>query len=131
MLAGLRTAPKSATVPPATNVLGLEGSRYAASQYGNQVPQSATGLYFGNGRNSFHGNYAQQQQQQQPQHFSRPEQVLAPPSLDFVDGTENMDQHLYDELVATNNYLAQQQRALQQQLLSVTAAAHQNVWPKS
>ena len=121
LLAGLRTAPKSATVPPATNGLGLESSRYAASQYGNQVPQSATGMYFGNGRNSFHGTY----QQPQPQHFSRPEQVLAPPSLDFVDGSENMDQNLYDELVATNNYLAQQQRALQQQLLSVTAAAHQ------
>jgi hypothetical protein len=121
LLAGLRTAPKSATVPPAAGGIGLEGSRYAASQYGNQVPQSATGMYFGSNRNSFHGSY----QPQQPQHYSRPEQVLAPPSLDFVDGTENMDQSLYDELVATNNYLAQQQRALQQQLLSVTAAAHQ------
>jgi hypothetical protein len=82
-------------------------------------------MYFPKGRNSFHGNYQQQQQQQQQQHYSRPEQVLAPPSLDFVDGADNMDQTLYDELVATNNYLAQQQRALQQQLLSVTAAAHQ------
>lgn len=123
LLAGLRTAPKSATVPPATNGLGLESSKYAASQYGNQIPQTATGMYFPGNRNSFHGNYQQQQPQQQ--HYSRPEQVLAPPSLDFVDGAENMDQHLYDELVATNNYLAQQQRALQQQLLSVTAAAHQ------
>lgn len=127
LLAGLRTAPKSATVPPATNGMGLENSRYAAAQYGNQVPQTATGLYFPN-RNSFQGNYQQQpqtQQQQQQHHFSRPEQVLAPPSLDFADGAENMDQTLYDELVATNNYLAHQQRALQQQLLSVTAAAHQ------
>jgi len=36
-----------------------------------------------------------------------------------------MDQRLYDELVATNDYLAQQQRALQQQLMNVTAAAQQ------
>ena len=123
LLAGLRTAPKSATVPPATNGFGLESGRYASSPYGNQVPQTATGMYFPQDRNSFHGNFQQQQQQQQQ--FSRPEQVLAPPSLDFVDGAENMDQNLYDELVATNNYLAHQQRALQQQLLTVTAAAHQ------
>jgi hypothetical protein len=32
LLAGLRTAPKSATVPPAAGGIGLEGSRYAASQ---------------------------------------------------------------------------------------------------
>ncbi|EXJ54828.1 hypothetical protein A1O7_10169 [Cladophialophora yegresii CBS 114405] len=120
LLAGLRTAPKSATVPHATNGQGLESSRYASMQYSNQAPQTATGMYFPQGRNSFHGNYQQQQQ-----HYSLPEHVLAPPSLDFVDGAENMDQTLYDELVATNNYLAQQQRALQQQLLSVTAAAHQ------
>jgi hypothetical protein len=126
LLAGLRTAPKSATVPPANNGPGLESSRYAGPQYGNQVPQSATGTYFPGARNSFHGGYPQQPQAQpQQQHYSLPEHVLAPPSLDFVDGAENMDSKLYNELVATNNYLAQQQRALQQQLLSVTAAAHQ------
>ncbi|OCT47966.1 hypothetical protein CLCR_04037 [Cladophialophora carrionii] len=125
LLAGLRTAPKSATVPPVTNGPGLESSRYASVQYGNQAPQTATGMYFPQGRNSFHGNYQQQQQQRQQHHYSLPEHVLAPPSLEFVGEAENMDQTLYDELVATNNYLAQQQRALQQQLLSVTAAAHQ------
>ncbi|KAH0848787.1 hypothetical protein FOPE_03075 [Fonsecaea pedrosoi] len=117
LLAGLRTAPKSATVPPATHGIGLEGSRYASAGYANQVPQTATGTYFPGGRNNLQSNLLQP--------YSRPEHVLAPPSLDFVDGAENMDQNLYDELVATNNYLAQQQRALQQQLLNVTAAAHQ------
>lgn len=113
LLAGLRTAPKSATVPPAATGSGLESSRFASPQYGNRVPQTATGTHFaGNrNRNSWHPGY------------SRPEHVLAPPALDFADGADTMDQSLYDELVATNNYLAQQQRALQQQLLSVTAAA--------
>ena len=55
-----------------------------------------------------------------------PEQVLAPPSLDMhTDGDEQMDEHLYNELLATNAYLAEQQRALQQQLLNVTVAAQQ------
>src|ERR1700761_7694840 len=66
LLAGLRTAPKSATVPPATSGLGLESSRYASSQYGNQVPQTATGMYFPQGRNSFQGSYQQH-------HYSLPE----------------------------------------------------------
>lgn len=118
LLAGLRTAPKSATVPPASHGLGLESSKYASSQYGNQVPQTATGMYFPGNRNSFKGNNFAQP-------YSLPEHVLAPPALDFVDGADAMDQNLYDELVATNNYLAQQQRALQQQLLNVTVAAHQ------
>ncbi|KAK4935449.1 hypothetical protein LTR10_023495 [Elasticomyces elasticus] len=117
LLAGLRTAPKSATVPPATNGHGLEGSRYASTQYGSPAPQTATGTYFPSKRASYHGGYQQG--------YSLPEQVLAPPTLDFVDGPDTMDQNLYDELIATNNYLAQQQRALQQQLLSVTVAAQQ------
>lgn len=117
LLAGLRTAPKSATVPPATNGRGLEGSKYASTQYGSTVPQSATGTYFPNKRSSYHGGFQQG--------YSLPEHVLAPPALDLVDGTDNMDQNLYDELIATNTYLAQQQRALQQQLLSVTVAAQQ------
>ncbi|RVX68022.1 hypothetical protein B0A52_08433 [Exophiala mesophila] len=113
LLAGLRTAPKSATVPPASH--GLENSRFAPSQNGNRAPQTATGMYFPGNRHSV-SNF---------QNFSAPEQVLAPPALDFADGSEPMDQNLYDELVATNHYLAQQQRALQQQLLNVTAAAQQ------
>ncbi|EXJ77092.1 hypothetical protein A1O3_10250 [Capronia epimyces CBS 606.96] len=117
LLAGLRTAPKSATVPPATNGLGPEGSRYGPSYHGAQIPQTATGMHFAGNRNSFRNSFHQS--------YSLPEHVLAPPALDFVDGADTMDQTLYDELVATNNYLAQQQRALQQQLFNVTAAAQQ------
>jgi len=114
LLAGLRTAPKSATVPPANQLQGLEGSRYATAQPAPRVPQTSTGMYFPGNRHSMSSF----------QGYSLPE-VLAPPAIDFNKGADSMDQHLYDELVATNNYLAHQQRALQQQLLSVTAAAQQ------
>lgn len=107
LLAGLRTAPKSATV---ANGGGLETSKFAAPQYNSRVPQTTTSAYFptySGAKNSF-------------QNRSSPEQVLAPPALDFgQDGSSGIDQSVYDELVATNNYLAQQQRALQQQLLNV------------
>jgi hypothetical protein len=117
LLAGLRTAPKSATTPNSNPGFGLENSKYAAPQYNYRTPQSTTHPSFPNqymGMNSG------------PQLFSKPEQVLAPPAIDFDgDGAEQMDQNIYNELVATNAYLAQQQRALQQQLANVTAAAHQ------
>jgi hypothetical protein len=58
--------------------------------------------------------------------YSLPEHILAPPKIE-IDGemSEHMDQNLYNELVATNAYLAQQQRALQQQLLTIQAATQQ------
>ena len=107
MLAGLRTAPKSA-VAPASN--GLESSRYADPRYnGTRAPQTTTAAYFPDGRNYQKSQY-------------NLEQVLAPPAIDFNHGADGIDPELYDELMATNNYLAQQQRALQQQLASITAA---------
>jgi len=118
LLAGLRTAPKSATTPASSNRLGLEGSRYADPSRDECVPQTATGTFFPGHQltNTHAGRHI----------YSHPEQVLAPPSIE-LDGDvgEQMDQKLYDELVATNTYLAQQQRALQQQLLNITAAAQQ------
>ena len=116
LLAGLRTAPKSATVGPAQN--GLENSKYADPQYnaGNRGPQTTTSAYFPNKRNSS-GSF---------QSYAQPEQILAPPVIDWnTQGPDVIDQDLYDELIATNNFLAQQQRALQQQLLSITQTAHQ------
>ena len=119
LLAGLRTAPKSATHAPASFRHGLENSRYATAGQNTQVPQTATGAFF-----------PQQGQQAQGmslnsgrQIYSLPEHVLAPPTIDFPDPTvEDIDPKLYEELRATNAYLAQQQRALQQQLLLQTAA---------
>ncbi|KAI4862624.1 hypothetical protein F4820DRAFT_430043 [Hypoxylon rubiginosum] len=59
------------------------------------------------------------------QHYT-PEQILAPPELHLDEQVQDqMDPSLYAQLVATNMYLAQQQQRLQQQLLSVQAAAQQ------
>ncbi|KAI0179415.1 hypothetical protein GGR52DRAFT_579289 [Hypoxylon sp. FL1284] len=132
LLAGLRTAPKSATA-----------ASFATSPTSG-VPPSHTA-----GRNSINGNmYANQESmyagpktslprlasQQQSynqmggmnqQHYT-PEQILAPPELHLDEQVQDqMDPSLYAQLVATNMYLAQQQQRLQQQLLSVQAAAQQ------
>ncbi|KAJ0303161.1 hypothetical protein COL5a_005863 [Colletotrichum fioriniae] len=141
LLAGLRTAPKSATAAnfSATNNANvasptsqsfaarsnnLSSNMYAQAQ-GNQYNGPKTALP------RYAGQQQQQQQQQQQayqsvpssQHYSA-EQVLAPPEIHF-DEQEQMDPNLYAQLVATNMYLAQQQQRLQQQLLSVQAAAQQ------
>lgn len=131
LLAGLRTAPKSATAssfpstaPPTQlnhRVPGLESSMYADNDYG--APKTST--------------FAPQQQQQPQQQnsfnqmnanrqmYSVPE-VLAPPEIRIDElAQEQMDPNLYAQLVATNLYLAEQQQRLQQQLMSVQAAAQQ------
>ena len=125
VFAPLRSLP---LVAPAQHRLSLESSKYADPHYGgSRAPQTASGAYFPNGRNQ-NGNYQNgtNQNGSNYQSYAHPDQVLAPPALDFQNqGVEGIDQDLYDELVATNNYLAQQQRALQQQLLSINAAAQQ------
>ena len=118
MLAGLRTAPKSAALPDTSLNNGLENSRYATSRYSARGPQTAsTGTFRNNQVNGFNNHQRL---------YAGPEQVLAPPALN-VNGSseEQMDAELYNELLATNAYLAEQQRALQQQLLNVTVAAQQ------
>ncbi|EHK39491.1 hypothetical protein TRIATDRAFT_48414 [Trichoderma atroviride IMI 206040] len=135
LLAGLRTAPKSA----------------AAASFGPMSPTGADGPMPQYSRNAYgygQGNvynppltafpqYGQQhhhqQQQQQQQHYANAmgqqytvDQVLAPPQLSMDEQLqEQMDPNLYAQLVATNMYLAQQQQRLQQQLRSVQAAAQQ------
>lgn len=127
LLAGLRTAPKSPTFPtsaPPTQVqqhFGLEQSRYASKEnnrYGHNIPQTAIGGNFPKSQQSrYHMNgNLQMHPGAQP--------ILAPPAVQFGDHDDsNMDPDLYAELVATNQYLAQQQMRLQQQLINVTAAA--------
>lgn len=62
----------------------------------------------------------------QKQMYSAPEQILAPPQIHVDDhGQEQMDPDFFNQLVATNMYLAQQQRLLQQQLENVQTAAQQ------
>ncbi|EKD12876.1 uncharacterized protein L3040_007033 [Drepanopeziza brunnea f. sp. 'multigermtubi'] len=126
LLAGLRTAPKSATsstfpstAPPTqlqhnTGIAGgifAEKESYAVPNTGNSLGQ----------RNGFG-----QMKQTNEQMYPVPEQILAPPEI-LVDAheQEQMDPNLYAQLVATNMYLAEQQQRLQQQLASVQAAAQQ------
>ncbi|KAK1977483.1 hypothetical protein LZ30DRAFT_802752 [Colletotrichum cereale] len=132
LLAGLRTAPKSATAAgfSAANVASPTAQSFGRNNLNpnnnNMYAQAQNNQY--NGPKTALPRYAGQQQQQQysvpsSQHYSA-EQVLAPPEIHF-DEQEQMDPNLYAQLVATNMYLAQQQQRLQQQLLSVQAAAQQ------
>jgi hypothetical protein len=127
LLAGLRTAPKSATVPSNNQHrqhLGLEGDRYGHflnRTAERNVPQTATGTGFP--RHSLMMNQGLDTNAGHPM-YTLPEQVLAPPAIDFPTDVP-MDDNLYAELMSTNLFLAAQQQRLQQQLLSVTAAAQQ------
>ena len=113
LLAGLRTERRTdQTVPttaPATQ-LQFRGGLNVNDTY---VPQTATASSFGNVNRRGH-QYT-------------PSQVLAPPTIQLADenGENYMDPSLYEELVRTNQYLAEQQMRLRQQLISVTAAAQQ------
>lgn len=122
LLAGLRTAPKSPAFPTSAPPTQLEqpqlphGSHYPAmpKHFQHAAPKTSIGMSFpNNAQNQFRQTYM-------------PEQILAPPAIQFGEGDESqMDPRLYDELVRTNQYLAQQQMRLQQQLINVTAAAQQ------
>ncbi|KAJ5626207.1 hypothetical protein N7510_002516 [Penicillium lagena] len=121
LLAGLRTAPRSATVPsqhPQRN--GMDsGRQYGLSNRGaDRVPQTATGTGFPQHM------YATNQTQHNRPMYMLPEQVLAPPIID-MGGDQSVDENMYAELMSTNLFLAAQQQRLQQQLISVTAAAQQ------
>ncbi|KAL4921977.1 hypothetical protein BDW62DRAFT_99467 [Aspergillus aurantiobrunneus] len=126
LLAGLRTAPKSATVPSNNQRRqhpGLEGDRYgnlSNRTAERNIPQTATGTGFP--RHSLM-NQRVDANSGRPV-YTLPEQVLAPPAIDFPTDIP-MDDNLYAELMSTNLFLAAQQQRLQQQLLSVTAAAQQ------
>ncbi|KAJ6033995.1 hypothetical protein N7444_011766 [Penicillium canescens] len=65
------------------------------------------------------------QAQQSRMMYTLPEQVLAPPMLDIEGGDIPIDENMYAEIMSTNLFLAAQQQRLQQQLISVTAAAQQ------
>ncbi len=129
LLAGLRTAPKSPTFPlsaPLTQLqqhFGPEQSRYSMKENyksGHVIPHTAVGSNFAtNQRDRYSMNGSNQM-------YSLPEQVLAPPAVQIGEqGEGHYDPDVYADLLATNQYLAQQQMRLQQQLINVTAAAQQ------
>ena len=128
LLAGLRTAPRSATIPSQQQRSAMESGRFPVPNRGDRVPQTATGAGFpqhtfapNQGVNPRHQNHNQNPHRPM---YTLPEQVLAPPTLDMGNG-DVMDENLYAELMSTNLFLAAQQQRLQQQLMSVTAAAQQ------
>jgi len=126
LLAGLRTAPKSA---PFSQYSQPNNNRYSyhGESYGNQysfgyapdTPQSAMTPNFG-------GLTSNKINNRRSQIYSVPEQVLAPPALDFSGPNgEQIAPQDYGDLVATNAWLMKRQQQLQQQLMDVTAAAQQ------
>ncbi|KAL2152752.1 hypothetical protein VTH82DRAFT_5937 [Thermothelomyces myriococcoides] len=138
LLAGLRTAPKSAT---ATNFPNLPSPTTAAPQARNRNSMAAgmydvASLY---GPKTSIPRFASQQQAQQVQQpqlqpyaqlpaFSQQytaEQVLAPPQLQLDETREHIDPALHAQLLYTNAYLSDQQQRLQQQLKALQAAAQQ------
>ncbi|KAL2834877.1 hypothetical protein BDW59DRAFT_587 [Aspergillus cavernicola] len=128
LLAGLRTAPKSATVPSANQRrqhLGLEGDRYdnlSNRTAERTMPQTAMGTGFP--RHSMMNHQGPDNTGMNRPMYTMPEQILAPPTIDFPNDIP-LDDNIYAELMSTNLFLAAQQQRLQQQLLSVTAAAQQ------
>ena len=126
LLAGLRTAPKSPTVPasaPPTQAQAPFNFQQTqqnglGNNYGRGIPQTALG-----------GSFPQTQRyamNANGQTYALPE-ILAPPTIQLEDDTEDgkIDPAAYAELMATKQYLAQQQMRLQQQLLNLTAAQQQ------
>lgn len=125
LLAGLRTQPKTPGQVPQSapyNQTQHPQSYYNRNNGRHEIPQTAMGSYF-TGYDNGNGQYGMNAGQQM---YSMPEQVLAPPALNFTDvDNDQMDPQTYDELMATKFYLYQRQQQLQQQLVNVTAAAQQ------
>ncbi|KAI8630030.1 hypothetical protein F5Y19DRAFT_68883 [Xylariaceae sp. FL1651] len=133
LLAGLRTAPKSATVTTfasagmSSQISGRNGtaeSVYGGSNQMYNAPKTSLpriGTQQQGGYNMTGAPVTGMGQQ----HYTA-DQILAPPEFHLDEQVQDqMDPNLYAQLVTANMYLAQQKQRLQQQLLSVQAAAQQ------
>lgn len=114
LLAGLRTQPKTPSVPASApyhqsqhSVPQWADNRYAGHQQG--IPQTATAAGF-----DVSQQYAMNAARQM---YSLPEQVLAPPTYDQSEG---MDQATLEQLHMTSLFLAQRQQELQQKLAALS-----------
>lgn len=121
LLAGLRTAPKSATLPSSQTYGQLPSPVSFQTGQPMQTMQGANGLarsatYANLGQNSY-GLHAGQAS------YADREQILSPPDL-YQQGQE-ADPAVLEQLQFTGMFLAQRQQQLQQQLASITAAANQ------
>jgi len=129
LLAGLRTAPKSATFQPTS-------APYSQTNYQLSSPVDTVwnGLSDYNPySNNISARQQQQQQynslqaavqQQQQQSYASPQQVLSPPAQMYQNADE-MDPAVYEQLQLTGMFLAQRQQQLQQQLANITMANNQ------
>lgn len=135
LLAGLRTAPKTSTASSFANNPASPVTSVPSQTRGprNQAP---AGMYDRNNA-VFNGPKTSLPRipsaAQQPgfnstgygQHYTA-DQILAPPELHMDDhGQEQMDPNLQAQLLVANAYLSEQQQRLQQQLMSLQAAAQQ------
>ena len=127
LLAGLRTAPKSPAVPSSAPPHQLQmpvnfgdnafpSLKNSADRH--SPPKTTTS-------SNFPVNQTNQYSASDMNTIYSPEQILAPPSIQMHENPADMDPALYEELVRQNQYLAEQQMRLQQQLINVTAAAQQ------
>ncbi|KAL9604040.1 MAG: hypothetical protein Q9219_000802 [cf. Caloplaca sp. 3 TL-2023] len=128
LLAGLRTAPKTATFPTSAPPSQLQQNighnpymNTTENPYARPMPQTAVGGSFPRSQPDRFVMSANNQM------YSHPEQILAPPALQA--GPEQ-DPEFYAELLAANQQLAQQRILLQQQLqqqLNVAAQQFQGI----
>jgi hypothetical protein len=134
LLAGLRTAPKgqNGAIPASAPYNQTQHRNMPNNQFAQQnagfggLPQTAIGNSFGLNSPQQYG-VQEQPQQHQPQQYSLGQQVLAPPSLQFDHEDEQMDPTVLAQLLQTEQYLAQRQRMLQQQLLTLTTGQFQGM----
>ena len=122
MLAGLRTAPKSATYPGSAPPVQDRHPSPPTAQVNRQnthpgVPQTAYGSSFGNAQRGVAVDKSM---------YGLPE-ILAPPELQFEQEQDlsDMDPQEYALLMHQAQQLAQQQAMLQQQLRQLTMAQQQ------
>ncbi|KAI1178583.1 hypothetical protein F4777DRAFT_77543 [Nemania sp. FL0916] len=132
LLAGLRTAPKSASATTFANAgmshvygrnNGMAEAMYGGSSSMYNAPKTSLPRMATQHQGTY-GNMTGMPTMSQ-QHYT-PEQILAPPEFHLDEQVQDqMDPGLYAQLVTTNLYLAQQKQRLQQQLLNIQAAAQQ------
>ncbi|KAK5992186.1 hypothetical protein PT974_05587 [Cladobotryum mycophilum] len=122
LLAGLRTAPKTASAAS----FGPMSPTASDSPVHHYARNSINGNAYGYGQNNAYNppktaypQYGQQSGYHTMMNHHHQQYTLA---MD-EQTQEQMDPNFYAQLVATNAYLAQQQQRLQQQLMSVQAAA--------
>lgn len=133
LLAGLRTAPKTATASSFNNNPASPISSVPPQARGGRN-QASAGMYdrtaaFSGPKTSLPRIPSGQQQgyntNSYGQHYTA-DQILAPPELHMDDHShDQMDPNLQAQLLVANAYLSEQQQRLQQQLMNLQAAAQQ------